>query len=178
MRAAPSPAKERDDAHRERAGFLRETGDQVRGTGPGAAAHARRDEYDVRAVHELAQFLLVLAGRLFADLGAGAGAEAFRGPTTDEDLAAGVNREQVFRVRVDGAHLGALDAFLDAAVDRVRTAPTASDDPDVDLQRLCQLRQFGVVGVRIGRYGRLLFLDQGLVLLVFRDRFLDDGLHR
>ena len=38
--------------------------------------------------------------------------------------------------------------------------------------------KLGVVGARVGGRGRLLLLDQGLVLLVLRDRFLDDGLHR
>src|SRR5208282_5963429 len=169
-RGAFTGERERDDAHRERAGFLRKTGDQVRGTGPGTAAHARRDEYDVRAGHELAQF--------FAVLGAGTGAEALRGPPADEDLAAGVDGEQMFRIRVDGAHLGALDAFLHTPVDRVGAAPTASDDADIDLEGLRQLRQLGVVRARIGWRGRLLLFDQRLVFLVLRDRFLDDGLHR
>ena len=43
---------------------------------------------------------------------------------------------------------------------------------------LGQLRQLGIILAAIRRRGRLLLFDQGLVFLVFRDRFLDDGLHR
>src|SRR5208283_2027513 len=95
----------------------------------------------------------------------------------NEHLAGGVDHEQVSRVSIEGAHLGPLDPLLHTTVDRVRAAASAADDPNVDPQRLRQLRQFGVVRVRIGWRGRLLFLDQGLVFLVFRNRFLDDGLH-
>ena len=180
LHACRAFARERkgDDPHREGARFLRETGHEMGRTGAGPAPHASGHEDDVGPVEEGAKLFLVLTCGLLSDLGARAGAETLGGPAADEDLPWGVDGQEVLGIGIDRAHLRALDALIHATVDRVRSATTASDDPDVDPERLRQLCELGVVGIHVRRWCRFLVVDQRLALIVLCDRFLNDGLHR
>src|SRR2546427_2041233 len=159
----------RDDAHREGAFLFRDAGDVLCGAGPGPAAHARRDEHDVRAAEEVSNLFLVLVGGLFADLRERAGTEAFREALADEDLLRRVDGEQVLGVRVHGGQLRARDPGLAASVDRVRSAPAAADDLDRDIDRLDNLFDLFVVAVLLlfhglGFLGLALFLRLGFLV--------------
>src|SRR5208282_1402350 len=168
---------EGDHTHGERALLLRQLGDQVGRARAGPTTHTCRDEDELCALEELTDLLFVLPGRFLSDLGASPGAQALRGPTPDEHLAGSVDREQVLYVRVKGAHFGALDSLLHAAVDRVRSPAAAPDDADVDLERLSDLCDLFVVDATAEIRLRRTLPEQGLAFLVFRYRFLDDGLH-
>src|SRR6266702_844348 len=131
--------RHRYDATRQGAFLFRDPGDILRGAGPGAAAHARRDEDDVSATDEVSNFLFVLVGGLFADFREGTAPEAFREPFADENLLRRVDGEQVLRVRVHRGQLGARDAGLAASIDRVRSTAAAADDLDRDVDGLNDL---------------------------------------
>src|SRR6266516_879903 len=135
----------RDDAHRERAFFLTDSRDVLRGAGAGPAAHPGRDEHDVGAADEVADILFALVRGLLPYLRERSGAEALRQALADEDLLRGPDGEQVLRVRVDGAQLRAADAGLAAPVDRVRAAAAATDDLDRDVDRFDNLLNLLVV---------------------------------
>src|SRR2546426_933556 len=126
-------------------------------------------EHDVGAAEEVSDLFLVLVGGLFADLRERAGAEAFREVLSDEDLLRRVDREQVLGVRVHGGQLRTRDPGLAATVDRVRSAPAATDDLDRDIDRLDDLFDLFVVTVLLlfhglGFLGLALFLRLGFLV--------------
>ncbi len=101
-----------------------------RAAGAGAAALARGDEDHVGALEHLLDLLAVVLGRLPADLGVGAGAEAAGELAADVELDVGVAHQQRLRVGVDRDELDALETDLDHPVDGVDTASADADDLD------------------------------------------------
>ena len=79
-----------DHAHRQDAAFTRALGDDRRGAGAGAAAHAGGDEDHVGAVEVLADLRDRLLGRAHADFWVRAGAEALRHLHAELDTAVGL----------------------------------------------------------------------------------------
>ena len=98
---------------------LGDLGDDRRAAGAGAAALARGDEDHVGALEHLFDLVAVLLGRLAADLGIAAGAEATGELAADVELHVGVAHEQRLGVGVDRDELDALEAGVDHAVDGV-----------------------------------------------------------
>ena len=90
-RALPPLERERrrDDRDGQHAGGARRRGDDGRGSGTRAAAHARGDEHHVGALEHLFQGLLGLGRRAGADRGVASGAEAAGELRPDLDLVGG-----------------------------------------------------------------------------------------
>ena len=105
-------------------------GHDRRAAGAGAAALAGGDEDHVGALEDLLDLVGVVLGRLAADLGVGAGAEAAGQLAADVELHVGVAHEQRLRVGVDGDELDALEPDLDHPVDGVDAAAADADDLD------------------------------------------------
>src|SRR5438128_2408002 len=126
-------ASERQGHNRDRQGahLLREPGDVAAAAGARPATQAAGHEHDVRALDDRAQLLFGLARGFLADLWQRAGPEAFRNPTTEQDLLRGGDMEQVLRVRVASVQLGPDDALVVDAADRVAASTTEADNLDV-----------------------------------------------
>src|SRR5205823_8613239 len=133
------------------------------------------------AADEVPDLLFALVGGLLTDLGEGARAQAFGQPLPDQDLLRRVDREQVFRVRVHGAQLGAGDSGLAAPIDCIRAAAAAADDLDRDVDRLDDLLDLFVViplfALGLHVLGGLTFFFR-LSLLVSGQGFVEKRFHR
>ena len=119
-----------DDADGEGADLPRDVADDRGAAGAGATAFAARHEHHVGAAKHLFDLFLVVFGRVLADVGVGARAEATGQLAADVELDVGVAHEQRLCVGVDGDELNALEADLDHAVDGVNTATANADDLD------------------------------------------------
>jgi hypothetical protein len=115
----------RHDADAQRARFARELADDRGGAGPGAAAHAARDEDEIGLREGVQHLVAALLDRLTPDLGARAGAESARQLLANLDLHVGLRTEQRLRIGVHGDELDAFEPLLDHPIDRVST--TAAD---------------------------------------------------
>ena len=137
LRRAPSK-RERlgDDADGQRAGLLRELGDDGRRAGARAAAHAAGHEDHVGALHQALDVFGRLHRSLLADLGLPAGAEALGQLVADAQALRRIGQHQRLGVRVDRDELDAPDALLDHAVDGVGAA--AAHAQHLDLGRILQ----------------------------------------
>ena len=127
-----------------------------RAAGAGAAALAGGHEDHVGALEDLLDLVAVVLGRLPADLGGRAGAEAAGELAADVELDVGVAHQQRLGVGVDGDELDALEADLDHAVDGV-DATTADadhlDDGEVVLRCCHGVGAFRSAAERVGRAG-------------------------
>src|SRR5690606_29701423 len=112
----------RHDADAQRTHLARHLGDDRRGARPRPAAHAGRDEDQVRTLDRTRDFVLVLLDRLAADLGARARAQPARQLLPDLDLDLRPRVLQRLRIRVDADELDALQLLVDHAVDGVAAA--------------------------------------------------------
>src|SRR5213594_667098 len=139
-------ASERQGHNRDRQGahLLREPGDVAAAAGARPATQAAGHEHDVRALDDRAQLLFGLARGFLADLWQRAGPEAFRNPTTEQDLLRGGDMEQVLRVRVASVQLGPDDPLVVAAAGRVAAATTEADNLDVRPHLAEHLFELGV----------------------------------
>ena len=105
-------------------------GDDRRGAGAGAAAHAGGDEAHVAAGEPLDDLLDQLLGRGGADLGPGAGAEALGDAGAELELVAGLALLQRLGVGVRHDELAALELLVDHVVDRVAAGAADADHGD------------------------------------------------
>ena len=121
----------RDDGDRERAELRGQRGDDRRGAGAGAAAHAGGDEDHVGAAEGLEDAIGVFQRRLLADFGIGAGAQALGQLGPDLNLGRGQRGAHGLDVRVGDEELDALDPRLNHPVDGVPTTPAHPDDLDL-----------------------------------------------
>ena len=119
-----------DHADGERTESLGDLGHDRRPAGAGAAALAGGDEDHVGALEHLLDLLAVLLGRLAADLGVAAGAQATGQLAADVELHVGVAHQQRLGVGVDGDELDALEPGVDHAVHGVHAAAADADDLD------------------------------------------------
>ena len=115
---------------RQRADVAREPRDHRRGAGAGAAADAGGDEDHVGALQQALDLVLLLEGRLVAELRVGARAEATRDAAAEVDGDVGGRLLQRLKVGVDGHELDAGDLRLDHAVDRVDAGAADADHAD------------------------------------------------
>ena len=120
----------RDHADRQRAEVLGDLGDDRRGAGAGAAAHAGGDEDHVGVLERLVDLLRVLLGGALTDARVGAGAEAARHLVADADLVRRVALEERLRIGVHADELDAHHLGADHPVDGVAAAATDADDLD------------------------------------------------
>src|SRR6185503_4451125 len=88
----------------------------------GAAAHAARDEHEVRALERARDFIAILINRLAADIGPRAGAKPARELLSDLHLHVRLRRDQRLRIRVHRDELDTLEVFVDHAIDGIATA--------------------------------------------------------
>ncbi len=123
---------ERPGDHTDRQGAQRagDVGDDGRAARAGAAALTRGDEDHVGPLEDLLDLLAVVLGRLAADVGVGAGAEAAGELPADVELDVGVAHQQGLRIGVDRDELDALETDLDHPVDGVHATAADSDDLD------------------------------------------------
>ena len=108
-------------------------GDDRRGAGAGAAAHAGGDEHHVRAGEMIADLVDHLFRRGAADLGLRAGAEAFGDLRAHLDDALGLRHRQRLRVGVGDDEVDALEARRDHVVDRVAAGAADAENGDARL---------------------------------------------
>ena len=106
-------------------------GDDGRGSGAGAAAHAGGDEDHVGAAHHLAEGIGALLGRALADLGPTTGAEPLGQLVADADGDRRLAAHQGLGVGVDRDELDAVDTGVDHPVDGVAAGATDADHLDV-----------------------------------------------
>ena len=115
------------DAHGESADFFRDLGENSRGAGTGAAAHACGDEDHVRAREELGDLGVVFESGFAADLGIRAGAQAFGQLLADRKLGGSQRGVERLSVGVRGDELDAVESHLDHRVDGVTSATAYAD---------------------------------------------------
>ena len=121
-------------ADRQDAEFLGGAGDHRCGAGAGAAAHAGGDEHHVRAGDRGADLLDGFLGRGLADLGLGAGAEAFGEVDAELNAVLGARGGERLRVGVGDDELDAVEAGRDHVVDGIAAGAADADDGDARLQ--------------------------------------------
>src|SRR6185437_8677644 len=124
------------DADRENAGLARGAGDDRRGARAGAAAHAGRDEYHVRALERGHDLLERLLGGDAADIGPGPCAQAARHAGAELDAALGDALLHRLRVGVANDELAADEVRADHVVDGIAARAADADDGDARLQIL------------------------------------------
>ncbi len=137
-----------DDADGQRAQVARDLRDDGCRPRPGAAAHAARDEHEIRALQAVQDLVAVLLDGLAADLRARARAQAARELLSDLHLHIGLVVEQGLRVGVHGDELDTLETLVDHAVQGVAAAAAHADDfhPGVLRYRLFELEDHGSLG--------------------------------
>ena len=118
------------DADGQHAHLARRLGDDRRGAGAGAAAHAGGDEAHVAAREPLDDVLDRLLGRRGADLGPRAGAEPLGHARAELELVAGPALLQRLGVGVRDHELAALERLLDHVVDGVAAGAADADHGD------------------------------------------------
>jgi hypothetical protein len=97
---------------------------------PVPPAHAGRHEHHVRSLEPLGDHFARFFGRLLADLGIGACAEAARQLLADLQLLLGLRLLKRLRIRIDRDELDAAHAGLNHPVDRVAAAAAHADHLD------------------------------------------------
>ena len=130
-----------DDADGQDALLARRRGDDGRRTGAGAAAHAGGDEHHVGAVEQLQDLRQRLFGRLAADLGPRAGAQALGDGDAELDAAVGQRLAERLRVGVGDDEFHAFQRGADHVVDGVSARATDADDGDARLNLGLRLRE-------------------------------------
>ena len=105
-------------------------GDDRRGAGAGAAAHAGGDEAHVRAFQRALDLFERLFGGGAADLGPRAGAEPLRDLEAELDAAVGGRGIERLRVGVGDDEVDALDVGPHHVGDRVAAGAADADDAD------------------------------------------------
>ena len=123
-----------DDADSENAHLARGAGDDRRGAGAGAPAHAGGDEHHVRAGEVIADLLQRLLRGRPADLGLRSGAEALGHLKPHLDDALGPRGRQRLRVGVGDDEIDARQAGHDHVVDRVAAGAADAAHHDAGLQ--------------------------------------------
>ncbi len=116
--------------HGERAGLLGGLGDDRRGAGARAAAHAGGDEDHVGALQQLADLVDAFQGGVAAHLRVGARAQPLGEFGSQLDGVVGERFLNVLGVGVRGDEAHAGQARLDHVVDGVSAAASAADDFD------------------------------------------------
>ena len=119
-----------DHADGEDAELARDLGDDGRGAGAGAAAHAGGDEHHVRAGEMIADLVDHLLGGGAADLGLRAGAETLGHLHAHLDDALGLRHGQRLRVGVGDDEVDALQAGRDHVVDGVAAGAADAEHGD------------------------------------------------
>ena len=117
----------------ERVGLPEDAGDDRRGAGARAAAHAGGDEYHVRVAHGVVQLVAALLSRLRAELGVAPDPLAGGEVVPDADAQRDVAVHQRLAVGVEHHVLDAGHPVPEHPGDRVR--PAAADSYDLDLRR-------------------------------------------
>jgi len=131
--SASDPALERerprDHADGQRAGFLRQLGNDGRRPGTGAAAHAGGDEHHVRILDDRRELGPALIRGVSSARPIAARAQAASDLVSDLDLDVGL---AAFQRLLVGVHRDELDfeRLRDHAIDGVAAATTAADDLD------------------------------------------------
>ncbi len=123
-----------DDGDGERAGVAGGLGDDGGCAGAGPTAEAGGHEDHIRALDLVVDLLLTFEGGLLADLRERARAAALRFLLAHQDLAVGLDVDEMLDIGVGRDELRALNALLVHAVDRVAAAAAAADDRNVGLQ--------------------------------------------
>ena len=129
----------RDDADRQDAHVPRRSGDDRRGTGPGAATHPGRDEAHVGAGQMVADFLDGFLGGRTADLGLRSGPEPFGHLQAHLDDAFGLGARQRLGIGIGHDEIDPDEARDDHVVDRIPAGAADSADHDAGLE----FAQFG-----------------------------------
>ena len=122
------------DADSQNAAVTRAFGDDRRGTGACAAAHAGGDEDHVRAFQVRMDFLGGFLGGIHADFGVGTGPQALGDRLTQLDAAIGLGETEVLGVGVGDDELDPFEAGVDHVVDGVAARATHAEDDDPGLQ--------------------------------------------
>ena len=112
----------------------RRAGDDRRGAGAGAAAHAGGDEHHVRAREMIADFVDHLLGGGAADIGLRAGAEALGDLHAHLDDALGLRHGERLRVGVGDDEVDALEAGRDHVVDGIAAGAADAEHGDPRLE--------------------------------------------
>ena len=125
------------DADGQDAHLARGLGDDRRGAGSGAAAHAGGDEAHVAARELLDDVLDALLGGRRAHFGTGAGAETLGHAGAELELVVGARVLERLRVGVGHDELAALERVLDHVVDGVSASAADTDhgDPGAEVVR-------------------------------------------
>ena len=123
-----------DDAHGQHAHAARGFGDDGRGAGAGAPAHARRDEAHVDAFERLFDLGDGFFGRCLANFRTRARAKAAGDVGPELDALFRRRGAERLRVGVGDDELDALDLGRDHVGDRVAAGPTDADDGDARAQ--------------------------------------------
>ncbi len=125
--------RERQGNYRDGKGALLPGGlrDHGCGAGTGAAPEAGGDENHIAPFDGPLDVVLVLEGRLLADLGDRTRAKAAGPLSPDQDPGVRPGPDKVLGVGVEGDQPRSVDTLLRHPGDRVRTAATAPDDRDL-----------------------------------------------
>jgi hypothetical protein len=123
-----------DDRDRERARIAGGLGDDGGRAGAGAAAEAGGHEDHIRALDGVVDLLLTFEGGLLADLRQRARTAALGFLLAHQDLAVGLDVDEVLDVGVGRDKLRALNPLFGHPVDGVAAAAAAADDGDVGLE--------------------------------------------
>ena len=119
-----------DDADGQDALVAGGLGDDRRGAGAGAAAHAGGDEAHVRALERLDDLVERLFGRGAADLGPRAGAEALGDLEAELDAAVGIGIVERLSIGVGDHEIDALDVGAHHVGDGVAARAADADHAD------------------------------------------------
>ncbi len=131
-----------DDAHGQRAGFLRQLRNHGSRAGAGAAAHAGGDEHHVRAFQGFFQARHVLEGGLATALGIRACTEPASDAGSDGDFHRRQVRVQRLSVGVHADELHSFEAEVDHRVDGIAARAAYTNHLDACLVRLGLVGKF------------------------------------
>ena len=119
-----------DDRNRESARLFGDFGDDGRGAGSGAAAHASGHENQVGFGDGIDDFVARFLGAAMADFGIAARAQTRRDARPDLNLLFGLRSVERLFVGVNDDKFNAGQTGFDHAVDRVGAAASNTDDFD------------------------------------------------